>query len=258
MIKLVATDMDGTLLTSKKECPIDFVPWVISHPNIKVVIASGRQYYTLERMFHSIADRLIFIAENGSLVFHHSQIIYKNLMRREDVLSTLDIIDKIPYATPLLCGVKGAFMTSTKEEEMHQATQYYAKLYQVDDLRKIAMNEDIVKLAIYFRKQMAESSSYYFDCLPEHLKAVVSGVSWIDVANKNANKGAALKEIQTQNHISFEESMAFGDYFNDVEMLQNCKYSYITANAHPSMKKYASYQTDSNDENGVMNVLKLL
>ena len=47
-IKLVAVDMDGTLLNSKKEMPEEFIPWVKSHPEIKTVIASGRQYYTLE------------------------------------------------------------------------------------------------------------------------------------------------------------------------------------------------------------------
>ena len=55
-IKLVAVDMDGTLLDSKKRLPEDFIPWVKSHPQVKVAIASGRQYYTLERMFHEIAE----------------------------------------------------------------------------------------------------------------------------------------------------------------------------------------------------------
>lgn len=50
-IKLVALDMDGTLLNSKKEKPAEFIPWVEKHPEIKVVIASGRQYYTLEKDF---------------------------------------------------------------------------------------------------------------------------------------------------------------------------------------------------------------
>ena len=43
-IKLVALDMDGTLLNSKKEKPAEFIPWVEKHPEMKVVIASGRQY----------------------------------------------------------------------------------------------------------------------------------------------------------------------------------------------------------------------
>ena len=73
-IKLVAIDMDGTLLDSQKKMPEDFIPWVQSHPEIKTVIASGRQYYTLEHDMFPIKDSLIFIAENGGLVFEKGKI----------------------------------------------------------------------------------------------------------------------------------------------------------------------------------------
>ena len=85
-IKLVAVDMDGTLLNSKKEMPEEFIPWVKSHPEIKTVIASGRQYYTLERDFLPIRDNLAFIAENGGLVFEKGEIIFKDEIDKQDVL----------------------------------------------------------------------------------------------------------------------------------------------------------------------------
>lgn len=257
-IKLVATDMDGTLLNSQKKLPSDFKPWVLSHPNILTIIASGRQYYALERDFKDIKDHLIFIAENGSLVFQKNKIIYQNLMKKEDVISVLEKIKDVPLATPLLCGVNSAYMLESHDEEIFHATMYYEKLQQVNDLFEVAQKEKLVKLAIYFRNQMAEKSFSVFASLPSHIKAVVSGVSWIDVANADANKGRALREIQEQNHISFEESMAFGDYFNDVEMLQQVKYSYATSNAHPMIKSIVSYHTSSNDEDGVMKVLRTL
>ena len=68
-IKLVALDMDGTLLDSNKRQPPDFMDWVKAHPAIKTVIASGRQYYTLVKDFIPIKDQLIYIAENGGIVF---------------------------------------------------------------------------------------------------------------------------------------------------------------------------------------------
>ena len=250
--------MDGTLLNSHKQMPSDFKSWVVNHNDIITVIASGRQYYALARDFMDIRDHLIFIAENGSLVFQDGEIIYQNLMNTEDVIVVLEHLKKVPYATPLLCGVKSAYMEKSADEEMLHATMYYERLEQVDDLMEVARKEKIVKLAIYFRMQMAEKSAYYFSSLPSNLKAVVSGVSWIDVANADANKGKALKEIQEQNHISWNESMAFGDYFNDVEMLEQVKYSYATANAHPKIKKIVSYLTDSNDDDGVMKVLRNL
>ena len=76
-IKLVAVDMDGTLLNSKKEMPEEFIPWVKSHPEIKTVIASGRQYYTLERDFLPIRDNLAFIAEMEDLFSKKARLFLK-------------------------------------------------------------------------------------------------------------------------------------------------------------------------------------
>lgn len=258
-IRLVATDMDGTLLDSHKRIPQDFPPFVQKHQgDIRFVIASGRQYYALKRDLESIADNLIFIAENGSLVFEKDEIIYQNVMDRKDVLFTLELLKDIPYATPLLCGFDSAYMEKTDDEEMYHATMYYERLKQVPDLKETARNTDIVKLAIYFRKQMAEKSKGCFAPLPKNLKAVVSGVSWVDVANADANKGSALQAIMNRFAIRKEESMAFGDYFNDVEMLEAVKYSYAMDNAHSYIKQICSYHTSSNDENGVMKVLRKL
>ena len=61
-IRLVAMDMDGTLLDSQKRLPADFMDWVINHPDIKTVIASGRQYYTLVKDFLPIKEKLIYVA----------------------------------------------------------------------------------------------------------------------------------------------------------------------------------------------------
>ena len=73
-IKLVALDMDGTLLNSKKEKPAEFIPWVEKHPEIKVVIASGRQYYTLEKDFMENIKEDLEI-EEADIIFapHHGR-----------------------------------------------------------------------------------------------------------------------------------------------------------------------------------------
>lgn len=248
--------MDGTLLNSKKQIPQEFKSWVLLHPQIKTVISSGRQYYALERDFKDIKDSLLFIAENGSLVFEKGNILFKDLMTKEDLISSLKLIEQIPYATPILCGVNSAFMKSTEDEELYHATMYYERLKHVESLYETVEKEEIVKLAIYFSGQRAEASNQYFSSLKEGLKSVVSGVSWIDVANGHANKGVALKAIMEKYHFKKEECMAFGDYFNDVEMLQEVKYSFAMENAHPFIKNICLYHTSSNDEDGVMKVLR--
>ena len=75
-IKLIALDMDGTLLDSNKKLPPGFTGWVKAHPCIKTVIASGRQYFTLAKDFAQISSQLIFAAENGGIVFEKGDILY--------------------------------------------------------------------------------------------------------------------------------------------------------------------------------------
>ena len=93
-IRLVALDMDGTLLDSNKNLPPDFMDWVKTHPAIKTVIASGRQYYTLVKDFIPIKDQLIYVAENGGIVFEQDSVIYLNEMQKTDIKDCLDIIDR--------------------------------------------------------------------------------------------------------------------------------------------------------------------
>ncbi len=72
------------------------------------------------------------------------------------------------------------------------------------------------------------------------------------------NKGNALSFLQDHHNIKPSETMAFGDYNNDLEMLKCAKYSYAMSNAHPNVKVVAKYKTESNDDFGVEQVLETL
>ena len=74
-IKLIAADMDGTLLDSKGVLNPDFfsVFEYLRKEGVMFIAASGRQYYNLLKLFDSIKDEIIFIAENGTYVVFHSQ-----------------------------------------------------------------------------------------------------------------------------------------------------------------------------------------
>ena len=90
------------------------------------------------------------------------------------------------------------------------------------------------------------------------MKVKVSGAHWVDVSHQNAHKGYALKKIMDQHQIASHEVMVFGDYNNDVEMLQLSDYSFAMANAHPNVLKVAQYTTRSNNDFGVEAVLEKL
>ena len=254
-IKLIATDMDGTLLNNNKELPKDFIPWVKTHSNYKIAVASGRQYYTLLRDFEEIKDRIIFISDNGGFAVYNDEIIYKDLMSREDTIACLDALYTIPGSSIIACGVDSAYMEPTGDEAEEQGHMYYAKIKFEDDLYKATESDKIIKCAIFIPDFKAEEVYNNFPKLPDTLMPLLSGDSWIDIANKTVNKGAALSAIQSQLGITRDECIAFGDYPNDIDMLNVCGTSYCMENGHESVKAVAQYIAPSNEDNGVMKVL---
>ena len=92
--------------------------------------------------------------------------------------------------------------------------------------------------------------------LGDRLAVILSGANWVDVMKPGVNKGAALDALYARLHITKDEAMAFGDYLNDYELLKNVTHSYAMANAHPQLKAIAAHIAPSNDEDGVMRVIK--
>ena len=258
MIKLVATDMDGTLLNSRKELPPDFEAWVTAHPEIRVAIASGRQYYTLHDNFGPARERLLYIAENGALVFESGAVLYRNVMETPDALECLRVAAGLPGVYPILCGVRSAWMVRAPEAVEREAKMYYHRLAFPETLESAVGGDQIVKIALYVAGYRAEETVSEFRTLEPRLQPVVSGPDWIDVANASVSKGAALRSIQERYGIAPEECMGFGDYMNDYALLQACGESYAMANACDGIRKVAKRLTASNDEDGVMNVLRTL
>lgn len=258
-IKLVALDMDGTLLNSQKKLPPDFITWVKSHKDIKTVISSGRQYYTLLADFEEVKDDIIFSAENGGLVFNKGKCIFQNTMDREKAFEMMKHFSKFPNLAVLLCCVNSAYMLNTKGDAVEEAKRYYKHLTILKHLKECPEIDSIVKMAFYdTNHNSAETFKTFKNYIPEGLKGVVSGTSWMDVANESVNKGTGIQKIQQILHIDRSESMAFGDYMNDYEMLQSVEESYAMANACYEIKVLAKHQTSSNDEDGVMRILRKL
>ncbi len=256
-IKLVAVDMDATLLDSKKRLPADFIPWVKSHPSIRTVIASGDQYWALRRYMPEIGDDLIFISENGGLVFDKGELIYKDAISRDDLEHYLSICEGMDDGLPGLCGLENAYFPASANDETKKVLGVFNDhLKFVDDLLPCADEDVIAEMSVYFAKHNAEEYYRFFKDQSDTTTAYVSAPEWIDVMNKSNNKGTALKFIQKKYGIDPSECMAFGDYMNDKTMLMACGESYAMANAHPDIKAIAKHQTASNDEDGVMKILR--
>lgn len=255
-VKLVAVDMDGTLLDSEKNAPKDFESWVLTHPEIQTVLASGRQYATLRDMFPALNECLMYVADNGSFVFKQGQMIYSNAISDEDIRWCIAYFETMPGVHLFLCGAKAAYMKHSSQLVEENGHMYYHSLEFVESLEECVGKDIIAKIAVFIEEYRAEEVYHTLSGIPENIAPVLSGDSWIDLTNRSVSKGSAMETIEESLHIKKEEAMAFGDYLNDYDLLLSCGESYAMDNAHPKLKQIAKHITASNDEDGVMKILR--
>lgn len=256
-IKLIASDMDGTLLNTEGVLNPDFfsVYQQLKKEGITFVAASGRQYYNLIKLFDSIKDEIIFIAENGTYVVYREQVLLVVDLSEKDVRKIIPQVRGIKGLYPVLCGKKKAYIEDDFPEFVKHVIPYYERCEYVSDLMDVS-DDEFLKIAIYDFEGSAKNGYPLLQHFNESFKVVVSGSNWLDISRPEANKGNALKLIQDYLSITKEECMAFGDQMNDAEMLQNVSFSYAMENASGDLKRYARFLAPSNDSNGVLTVLK--
>ncbi|UJH92228.1 Cof-type HAD-IIB family hydrolase [Antarcticibacterium sp. 1MA-6-2] len=256
MIKLIVADMDGTLLNDKHELHPDF--WEIEealHKNdILFAVASGRQYYNLESNFKRIKDRMIFFAENGTHVVHQDKELYVNELDAEAAKKFIEIGRTLNGVQVVLCGKTSAYVENKDEKFISEIKKYYERLEFVEDLTTV--EDTILKVTICEWKGVEENSYKSFKEFEQDYKVAVAARIFLDITSKTANKGNAIKKVQEKLKISPEETLVFGDYLNDLEMMQNASYSYAMKNAHPEILKAGKHSTKfDNNENGVLKTI---
>jgi Cof subfamily protein (haloacid dehalogenase superfamily) len=255
-IRLVATDMDGTLLNSKHEIHESFFPVFrkLKDHGIIFVAASGRQYFNLAKTLDKVKDEVIFAAENGSYVVYRDEEIHIQAIDQAIVRDLVKIARGIKNTYPVICGKKKAYVESDEPEFINHLKLYFERYEIVKDLTEVA-DDQFLKFTLCDLAGSEVNSYPFYKQYEESLQVKVSGPIWLDISHKQANKGKAMEVLQEKFGISFEQTMIFGDYLNDLEMLGKGHYSYAMANAHPDIKKTARFIAKSNDENGVVEVL---
>lgn len=250
--------MDGTLLNSNHEVS----PWFfqlfnkMKERNILFVAASGRQYNSIADKLKPIMDDIIIIAENGGFAMRRDEELLSTPLNPIHTDKLLGILQNINGAHPVLCAKYNAFITARSPEFVTKLKEYYTEFTILDDLAQV--DGEIVKIATYHFESSEKFLYPAVQQLQKELKVKVSGENWMDISDLNAHKGFALQKIQNLYGISPSETLVFGDYNNDLEMLALADYSFAMENAHPNVLKAAKYSTYSNDAFGVERILEKL
>ena len=173
------------------------------------------------------------------------------------VMEMIQDARQYPGLDVMLSGPDVVYLETENQEFIRWLVDSYRfEVKQVPDLTKV--EDRFIKISLYRKHSVEENTAEIREKYRDKLKITISGDMWVDCMAKGVSKGAAIRQIQESLGILPEETMAFGDQLNDMEMLEQAYYSYAVGNARPEVKKAARFQADTNANYGVLKVLKLL
>ena len=160
----------------------------------------------------------------------------------------------------VICGLNTAYIQRQDRPFVEECSKYYKALRIVDDLHEVLETEDetVLKLAIFdFGDAQGMAADLLGDVERTH-QVVVSGAHWVDIMNPGTDKRQGVVALQRHLGVTLAQTAVFGDYLNDLQMLDAGEWSFAMANAHPDLKRAARYIAPANTEHGVLQVVRRL
>lgn len=243
MIRLIASDVDGTLI---KDSTPDLYPEMaetikrLKERGILFCAASGRQYASLKNVFREVADDIAYIAENGAHIRYQHKNISVTPMKREHIEGIMTMLR--PYygeCEAIISTPDGSLIESRNQEFIDLITYgYHNSFRQVKDV--LTEKAEIIKIAVY-RKESIRSlgENLFIPAWKDKVKACMAGEEWVDFMDRTVDKGRGLQILEETLGIDREETMAFGDNDNDIGMMSAAGISYAVETATPEVKKAA-------------------
>ena len=247
MIKLIASDLDGTLLQNgAQSLPPELFSIIakLKAKGIHFVAASGRQYINMTHLFEAVKEDISFISENGGMYVLNGDIVIPQYHTKE---LTEELITTIRQDSDCELTYSCAHTTYVEPKSQYFVDHLQNLLAYHTTITKDVLSVDApaMKISICNANGTKESAPKYKTLFSDKVSVITSGDLWVDFMPFGVNKGAALKKLIQNLDIKPEECMAFGDQWNDAEMLQLVGTSYAMANAVPGIADLCTHTTDS-------------
>ncbi|KAF1302403.1 Cof-type HAD-IIB family hydrolase [Candidatus Enterococcus willemsii] len=277
MIKLIASDMDGTLLNAEMQISEENVAAIryAQSQGIEFMVATGRNRAEALPPLTQAGIECAMITLNGAQVFDKAgNSLFSAPIEQTVVQKTLALLDEheIYYEIATNEGI----YTANKEQRIENFASAIAEMmphltynmaiamsvarldffpiHIVEDLHELVMRDDLSVLKIIcFHKEGAKRLgpvAKEIDAFGD-LAVTSSGQNNIEINHRNAQKGIAVSHVANDRQIPLSEVMTIGDNLNDVSMLQAAGVSFAMGNGLPEVKEYAKYVTETNIESGV-------
>jgi len=262
MIKLIASDLDGTLLPEGTKDVNPELYEIIRKLNDKGIIfvaASGRELDTIRSVVEPVKDLIYCISNNGGRVtkfFKENCAMYSlDWQLASEIITEVKKDDQVAFISANT--VDGTFSDSTNKEVLDWLYNGYGlQVKALDDILSAEM--DVIKISVLTKGDSTKVVGDYAKRFGSRCHVTVAGERWIDFTHSLADKGIAFTNLIESLGIKPEETWAFGDNDNDISMLRAAGVGFASPEARDNVKEAADVCLEGSLWGAVVNQMKTL
>ena len=266
-IKIIATDMDGTLLDQRGQLDLLRLEKILDkldQRGVRFVIATGNEVHRMRQLLEHLAERVVLVVANGARIFENNELLQAQTWDDAMVDRALGHFKGRECQDQfVVTAMNGGFVkkgTVFTELDKFMTPEMIEKLYQrmqfVDEFDSKLFG-GVLKMSMVVGEERSDSVLQEInDLFDGHVRAVSSGYGCIDILQDGIHKAWGLEELLKRWNLKPEQIMAFGDSENDIEMLELAGISYAMENAEDRVKEIATEVAPANSQAGVYQVLE--
>ena len=266
-IKIIATDMDGTLLDPQGQLDLPRLEKILDQLDqrgIRFVIATGNEVHRMRQLLKYLVERVVLVVANGARIFENNELLQAQTWDDAMVDRALDHFKGRECQNQfVVTAMNGGFVkkgTVFTELDKFMTPEMIEKLYQrmnfVDEFDSNLFG-GVLKMSMVVGEERSDSVLQEINELFDgHVRAVSSGYGCIDILQDGIHKAWGLEELLKRWNLKPEQIMAFGDSENDIEMLELAGISYAMENSEDRVKEIATEVAPPNSQAGVYKVLE--
>lgn len=251
MIKAIFFDIDGTLIsfkTHKLSQSTILALSVLRQKGIKVFIATGRHPWAINNLGTQQFDGYVTI--NGGYCLIDNQVIFRKTIAPHEIMALLDYLQN-KESFPVVFVQEKELFINYYNDDVHRIFELLNFPNPAIKPVEEALKEPIFQVISFFNEEQEKLIMPYL----QGCETTRWNPLFTDIVPKGGCKSLGIDKIIEHLDIRLDETMAFGDGGNDIDMLQHVGLGVAMGNANEEVKKVADYVTDSVDEDGIYKAL---
>ena len=256
-IKLIASDMDGTLLDENGQVPPETFDLILAlrERGVRFVASSGRRYDRLCDFFSPVKDRMDFVASNGAQVFADGVQIDREVYSHLAIRRLAKTVAMFPYMHLALFDRTKSYLLDDEDKFVREVDKDLPNVERIYELPSPQVS--IIKASIFCDDGNVMDNAYVLQReLGGLFTFAPSGSSYIDAMQPGISKASGIAQVMEYHGIDASEVMAFGDAMNDYEIIRFVGTGCAMANGRPALRAVADRVIGSNVEHAVQSEMR--